>query len=546
MFDFNRNTDDKPYGRNVAPRRGMVAAMLALLTSLALVLGLTGCASLAGDAGARSVVGDTAQSAPQGMFTATQTTGGARGEATDAQSATVLVYMNGSDLESQAGEATSDIAEMLKSGIGKNANVIIETLGTREWHNYDIASDHTQRYRVNQGKLELVDDSLGQLDTTSADTLADFIRWGVQNYPADRYMLLLWDHGAGPVYGFGYDEFQGDYAALTLDEIQAALKANANVHFDLIGMDCCLMSSIETCQVLAPFSDYAVLSEDFEPGVGWSYSNWMGKLEQNPGIGTVELGKTIVDDMVAATKEDPDNGDATLALIDESAADDMYRAWIAFAYANKDNLVNTNYSQETTWRTRTSKPGPNANGGHGYDSSNTWDGGDPWGNGNTWDGSGVWGDDSWGGNAWGGNAWGDDNSWDELFDYWDTDTSYVTMSDYYVTDVLTVAGSVDSNESNALKAAVDRAIVHFAATSGEEGMTGIGVTLPYGDAEFYDQLVDVFTKCGIDQEYVAWLEAFVASDSSQIIPNAPNAYDDVPNAPSAVDNMVDLQTENWA
>ena len=156
-------------------------------------------------------------------------------------------------------------------------------------------------------------------------------------------MLVMWDHGGGPVYGFGYDEFQSDYAALTLDEIQEALEANNNVHFDFIGMDCCIMSSIETCHVLAPFCDYTILSEDFEPGIGWSYKNWMGMLEQNPSIGTVELGAAIVDDMVAAVSEDPENGEATLALIDESAVDALFNAWIDFAYENKDALLNTNY-----------------------------------------------------------------------------------------------------------------------------------------------------------------------------------------------------------
>ena len=91
-------------------------------------------------------------------------------------STTILVYLNGSDLESEAGLATADISEMLESGIGTNANVVIETLGTRQWQNYGIASDHSQRYRVNKGSLELVDDSLGSLPWILFE-LVDLFQW---------------------------------------------------------------------------------------------------------------------------------------------------------------------------------------------------------------------------------------------------------------------------------------------------------------------------------------------------------------------------------
>ena len=102
--------------------------------------------------------------------------------------ATVFVYMNGSDLESEDGEATEDLCEMLAANISSQVNVLVETIGTKSWSKrLGIASDHTQRYKAEAGNLVLVDDSLGQLDCTSPDTLADFISWGAENYPANRY-----------------------------------------------------------------------------------------------------------------------------------------------------------------------------------------------------------------------------------------------------------------------------------------------------------------------------------------------------------------------
>lgn len=459
------------------PRRHMkrfgTAALAALFAfAIALALSLSGGHNaLAQDVSGAADNGGLR--APSASSTTADTSGLITGQIPQSESVTVLVYMNGSDLESEAGEATADIAEMLGSGAGDNVKVVIETLGTRNWQDFGIASDHTQRYLVNQGKLELVDDSLGQLDTTSPDTLSDFISWGVANYPADRYILLFWDHGAGPVYGFGYDEFQSDYSALTLDEMQQALAVNSDVHFDIIGMDCCIMSSLETCYVLQPYCDYAILSEDFEPGIGWNYESWLRALEQNPSMNTAELGKVIVDGMIEAVEADRENGDATLALIDESVIGQLYTAWVDFAYASQTDLLGTNYSQETEWRDR---PEGFAGRGKAHD-------------------------------------------WEEMWDYWNSDASYVTMTDYFVTDLLEVASSIDSDKAATLKTAADAAIAHFGSTSGEVGMSGIGVTLPYGDAEFYDELVDVFTACGIDKDYVSWLEAFVNAEG------ADNYYD---------------------
>lgn len=487
-----RNTDESSTVAlsNARGARRLIAVGFTLIAAMLLVLTMAVRPSAYADDGSTQAnIGKT-----------TRTNALAPGSVAGNGSATVLVYLNGSDLESQAGEATSDIAEMLESGIGANANVVIETLGTSEWQDYGIASDHTQRYIVNQGKLELVDDSLGQLDTTDPKTLADFIKWGVEKYPADRYILLFWDHGAGPVYGFGYDEFQSEESALTLDEMKQALEANPDVHFDIIGMDCCIMGSLETCLVLQPFCDYTIVSEDFEPGIGWSYERWMGMLEKNPGVDSVELGKVIVDDMIADVAKDEENGDATLALIDESAVNELYQTWVSFAYANKDQLLGTNYSQETEWRDR---PGESS---HAETRAS--------GMGSLFDQ--LFGDDRESCPSCSGSTTCSDCSdgyeWDRLWEEWDFDGSYVTMTDYFVTDIVEVASSVEGSEATALKAAFENAMVHYGSTSGEEGMSGLGVTLPYGDAEFYDQLVKVFKACEIDGEYVDWLEAFVDAE----------------------------------
>ena len=89
-------------------------------------------------------------------------------------------------------------------------------------------------------------------------TLSDFISWGKENYPADKYMLVMWDHGSG-VHGLLSDELfpnqSGNPSMLTLNEWEQALK-DGGVNFELILTDCCLMANLETAQMLAPYARY--------------------------------------------------------------------------------------------------------------------------------------------------------------------------------------------------------------------------------------------------------------------------------------------------
>lgn len=67
------------------------------------------------------------------------------GKPDDKSDYTVMVYMIGSDLESDAACATEDINEMIESGIGDNVTVVLQTGGTKEWHNNKVTGGETQR-----------------------------------------------------------------------------------------------------------------------------------------------------------------------------------------------------------------------------------------------------------------------------------------------------------------------------------------------------------------------------------------------------------------
>lgn len=376
---------------------------------------------------------------------------------------TVFVYMNGSDLESDDNEATTDLQEMIQAGGSDKVNILVQTMGTKKWSkSLGIASDRSQIWCINNTGFNLVRDDLQQLDCTSGDTLRNFVTWGVSNYPADRYILLFWNHGGGPVYGFGYDQWQGENDALTIDEIQAALRSSG-VYFDFIGMDCCIMSSLEVCCALYDFCDYTILSEDFESGYGWAYTEWLKKLYNNTSITIPELGKTIVDEMVNYNRINDE--EAILAVIDEGAMKVLYTAWENFAYANDNTLKGRNYGQKRT-RALGDRVSPLL------------------------------------------REKGFLSNW--LFG----DSDEASLSEYYINDIMAVAKNVSSKESESLSAALTKSIVYLGVTDGDSGLTGLSVTLPYGDEEFYQELKGVFSNCGFDEGYIDWLGEFVDAEGS--------------------------------
>lgn len=227
---------------------------------------------------------------------------------------TIMVYMCGTDLESQSGMATADLNEMLYADDSDKVNVVVETGGTARWRNSVISSETNQRYRVAPEGLELLEGNLGRRSMVDPATLSDFIRYSKANYPADRYLLVLWDHGGGSLAGYGYDQnFQRD--SMTLDEISTALK-NGGCVFDVVGFDACLMSTLETAIALEPYADYMIASEEIEPGIGWYYTGWLNALAANTSMPTTDLGKKLIDDYVAQCGAQTPESQTTLALVD--------------------------------------------------------------------------------------------------------------------------------------------------------------------------------------------------------------------------------------
>ena len=249
----------------------------------------------------------------------TSVASGAREKRTEIQGngkdvVTIMVYMCGTDLESQSGMGTSDLQEMLAADLGDSVNLIVYTGGCKKWNNNVVSSSKNQIYQVKDGKLRLLKEE-SAVSMTDPDTLTEFIKWCDKNYPANRNQLIFWDHGGGSISGYGYDEKFSSTGSMDLAEINQALK-KGGVTFDFVGFDACLMATLETALMLTNHADYLIASEETEPGVGWYYTDWLTALGEDTSMPTIEIGKNIVDDFVDTCASQCRGQKTTLSVVD--------------------------------------------------------------------------------------------------------------------------------------------------------------------------------------------------------------------------------------
>ena len=139
-------------------------------------------------------------------------------------------------------------------------------------------------------------------------SIVDFVQWSVQNFPADKYVLILSDHGMGWPGGWSDPSHSGNSSRAPLAsrlgnniymmELDDALEQSRQIagidKFEIIGMDACLMAQLEVMAALQPHAHYAVASEETEPSLGWAYASFLGDLVTNPDMSGAQLSQLIV------------------------------------------------------------------------------------------------------------------------------------------------------------------------------------------------------------------------------------------------------------
>lgn len=191
---------------------------------------------------------------------------------------------------------------------------------------------------LNPLQLNNVDDMGDQVNSGDGATLADFGIWAAQNYPADHYGLVMWDHGGGWSM-IASDDTLGP-AGITMPGFQSALTTitqATNQKFDFIGFDACLMSQLAVTAIVAPFADYEIGAEELVPGFGWDYTKPLAELVANPDLPVTDFAKATIDsfDTLYSTTEQRAAESFDMGLTDLSKIGDVIGALDTFNAAVK-------------------------------------------------------------------------------------------------------------------------------------------------------------------------------------------------------------------
>ena len=276
----------------------------------------------------------------------------------------------GSNLESRSGAATNDLLEMTDAGLDHNrTNLVVYAGGCKRW-----VSNIPNTYN---SVLEMRGDGSGDVAFTSSNgdgflitaqtqeaadmgsprTLSAFINYCTDNYPAKHYGLILWDHGGGPLWGYGSDELFGN-DSLILQELRSAMdqtifgsaaqgqniEQESSKKLDWVGFDACLMGNIESANLWKDYADYMVGSEELEPGRGWDYS-FLSVINRTSDAREIVSG--IVDSYAAyyeANRSRVFNPDITLAAMDLGKTEKLVSSTNSLFEAMREGIGQDRYA----------------------------------------------------------------------------------------------------------------------------------------------------------------------------------------------------------
>ncbi len=167
-------------------------------------------------------------------------------------------------------------------------------------------------------------EDLGEVNMSDPSALAEFVKWATQSFPAQHYLLVLWDHGTGwmfrrprrKVRAVLFDDTSGD--EMTIPELAEGL-AQAGLKLDLIAFDACLMQMMEVAYEVREWARYLAGSEENEPYEGLPYDDILSQLAENPSLTPEQLGKLMVDAFI----EEYDETGWTYSLVNLSAMDEV-------------------------------------------------------------------------------------------------------------------------------------------------------------------------------------------------------------------------------
>lgn len=223
---------------------------------------------------------------------------------------TVLVYKNAKNNLEPFGFL--DMNEMELAGSSDRVNVVVEFgrlpgggAGKENWsgaRRYYITKDADPAAIVSPVLWERASVDMGDWRE-----LADFAAWGKANFPAKKYVLVIWNHGNGwkrsaggkKARGISFDDETGNY--ITTPQLALALKAAGPV--DVLAFDACLMQTAEVASEVRNYAQIVAGSEETEPGEGYPYDLIISGLNADPLMTAEEMGVLIARSYRARNEE---------------------------------------------------------------------------------------------------------------------------------------------------------------------------------------------------------------------------------------------------
>jgi hypothetical protein len=212
---------------------------------------------------------------------------------------TFMVYLDGdNNLEGDCIDIFLDL-----SSVGSTPNVTIVVQLDRISGEDDRFGDWTDcnRFYVTKDLIPTdgnATEHLGEVNMGDPNTLTNFVNWAIGSYPADKYCLVLSDHGTGCVHSVCVDYTDG-YDWITLPELSQALSV-VSQRMDVVYFDACLMGMVEVAYQIRDYADVMVASEE----VAWTgtpYDQYLSNLTANPSMSAGELADVIVSSYIEYT-----------------------------------------------------------------------------------------------------------------------------------------------------------------------------------------------------------------------------------------------------
>ncbi|HOF86961.1 MAG TPA: clostripain-related cysteine peptidase [Armatimonadota bacterium] len=220
---------------------------------------------------------------------------------------TVLVYLNAdNDLEYYG---VQDVNEMEAVPDSEQVTVVVQMDRAPGWDTTNGNWTDTRRFVIRHDQDSAVMTSaleanalelMGEVDMGDPAQLAAFIAWGKANFPAEHYLLVVWNHGSGwrsraladdapATRGVSFDDTSGSYIRTT--ELPAALATTPQL--DLVAFDASLMQMMEIAYEMRHSCRYIIGSEESPPGAGYKYDSWLGPLVADPAMTPRDLAITM-------------------------------------------------------------------------------------------------------------------------------------------------------------------------------------------------------------------------------------------------------------